>query len=146
MESTFSIDATFSEYLGFEIIEWQEGYVKIVGDLQPQFLNRHGIPHGGYMATLIDNAIGFSGLFCPDKERHRLALTLSLNINYVGKAKTNSLYAIGRVTKSGYKVFFSEAHIYDSEDNLLATAQGVMRYNKGSETLEGIPKEPLSST
>ncbi len=124
----------FNKHLGFKVEQWHEGYVVITADVKPEHFNTSGLPHGGFIATMLDAATAFPGVYNEDETRLRLALTLSLNINFLGQAKTNRLKAIGKVTAKGNKIYYSSAKVYDSKDNLLASAQGVFRYRSGSET------------
>ncbi|GAA5442344.1 hypothetical protein Misp06_00518 [Microbulbifer sp. NBRC 101763] len=127
----------FNDHLGVKIDEWQEGRVVISVTVLPEHLNSHGVPHGGFITTLIDIAGSYCGLYCPYPNRRRKSLTLSLTTNFTGRAKTNQLTAIGKLTSSGHKIFYSYTEVYDSVGTLLATGQMTMRYQTGSEILEG---------
>lgn len=120
----------FQRHLGFEVSHWTEHFCRIELPLQPFHMNRHGIPHGGLYATLLDTAMGFAGCWTGDKDAPQLCLTLSLNTNYLGQAKGNQLVAIGRKTGGGYKTFFTEGEIKDDTGVLVATATGVFRYKR----------------
>ncbi|GAB2884151.1 PaaI family thioesterase [Microbulbifer echini] len=127
----------FNEHLGVKIEEWQEGRVVISVDLKPEHLNSQGAPHGGFITTLIDIAGSYCGLYCPNPNRRRKSLTLSLTTNFTGQAKTNHLTAICTLTSAGYKIFYSTTEVFDSQGTLIATGQMTMRYRSGSEILEG---------
>lgn len=123
----------FNNHLGFVIEEWQEDYIKMSAKLKPEHLNRSGIPHGGFISALLDAATALSGAYSEDPLDYKKSLTLSLNINYLGQAQSNKIYAIGRVTASGKNIYYGAADIYDSFDNIIATGQGVFRYRKESQ-------------
>ncbi|WP_444931245.1 PaaI family thioesterase [Microbulbifer sp. SSSA002] len=127
----------FNDHLGVKINDWQEGRVVISVTVQAEHLNTHGVPHGGFITSLIDIAGSYSGLYCPHPHRQRRSLTLSLNANFTGQAKTNQLTAIGQLTSTGRKIFYSHTEVYDSLGTLVATGQMTMRYRSGSETLQG---------
>jgi len=120
----------FNNHLGFVVEQWQENFIKMSAELKPEHLNRSDIPHGGYISTLLDAATALSGAYSDDPDDYRKALTLSLNINYLGQAQTNKLYAIGKVTASGRNIYYASAEVFDSLDNLIASGQGVFRYRK----------------
>lgn len=124
----------FNTHLGFEIEQWSPGKVVIVVDVKPEHCNYQGLPHGGFIATLLDAATALAGVYTDSEKRVRKALTLSLNINFLGQAMTSGLKAVGTVTASGTKIYYSSAHVYDMQENLIASAQGVFRYRTGSET------------
>lgn len=123
----------FNRHLGFNVEEWKDGYVVITAEVKPEHHNIQGLPHGGFIATLLDAATAFAGVYTDDEKRIRRALTLSLNINFLGQAGTSKLKAVGKVTSQGRKIFYSTADVYDMEGSLLASAQGVFRYRTGSE-------------
>jgi uncharacterized protein (TIGR00369 family) len=120
----------FNNHLGFVIEEWRENHIKISAELKPEHLNCSDIPHGGYISALLDAATALSGAHSDDPIYYRKALTLSLNINYLGQAQSNKLYAIGKVTASGRNIYYGSADVFDSFDNIIASGQGVFRYRK----------------
>lgn len=134
----------FNDHLGVRIEQWREGFVVISAELQPEYRNIQGSPHGGFIATLIDIAGSYCGVYCPYPDRRRKALTLSLSTSFTGLAKTRKLKAIGRVTSAGRKIYHSHTEVYDGADTLVATGQTTLRYRRGSETLQGEPidREP----
>ncbi|MFA0812575.1 PaaI family thioesterase [Microbulbifer epialgicus] len=137
----------FNDHLGVKIDEWQEGHVVISVTAKPEHLNSQGAPHGGFIATLIDIAGSYCGLYCPYPDRRRKALSLSMNTNFTGQAKTNQLTAIGKLTSSGRRIYYSYTEVYDSKGTLIATGQMTMRYRSGSENLEGtvIEDDPIEN-
>lgn len=121
----------FHDHLGVIIEEWKEGHVVISAELQPEYLNSQGVPHGGFIATLIDMAGSYCGVFCSHPDRRRKALTLSLSTNFTGQAKSKQLRAIGKVTSTGKNIFHSITEVFDSEGTLIATGQMALRYRGG---------------
>ena len=89
--------------------------------------NRHGIPHGGVAATLLDTAMGYAGSFCPWPGRVRKATTLSLTVNYLAQPRGRRLIAEGRQTGGGRKSFFVEGTLRDDLGTLVATGSAAMR-------------------
>jgi uncharacterized protein (TIGR00369 family) len=127
----------FNNHLGFVIEEWREKHIKISAELKPEHLNRSGIPHGGFISALLDAATALSGAHSDDPIYYRKALTLSLNISYVGQAQSNEIYAIGKVTASGRNIYYGSAEVFDSLHNLIASGQGVFRYRKDESAAHG---------
>jgi uncharacterized protein (TIGR00369 family) len=122
----------FNNHLGFVVEEWREKHIKMSAELKPQHLNRSDIPHGGFISALLDATTALSGAYSDDPIEYRKALTLSLNISFLGQAQSNKLYAIGKVTASGRNIYYASAEVFDSADNLIASGQGVFRYRKNS--------------
>ncbi|GAB3098810.1 PaaI family thioesterase [Aestuariicella hydrocarbonica] len=135
------VEPPFNKLLGFQVTEWKNGHVRIDVDAKPEHNNTHGIPHGGFLCSLLDVACSMPGIYCAKPNRVRRALTLSMNTNFVGQAKSSKLHAIGRIVSAGYKIFHGSAEVYDAEGTLLATAHAVFKYRKGSEDPEGMSLE-----
>lgn len=125
-------DSPFLAFLQTELEHWQDGSVRIGLLLQPFHLNRSGIVHGGVLASLLDHAGGFSGLWAGDGPR-RLGMTLSLTTNYLEQTKTGRLVATGERVFAGRKIFHARSEVRTEAGTLLANATGVYRYRSGSE-------------
>lgn len=118
--------------LGFAVTEWSEGFARVEMPLEEKHGNRYGIPHGGVHATLLDSACGFAGAWTGDPDRPRHCMTLSLTVNYVGRATGKRLIAEARVTGGGRRSFFANAELRDEHGVLVATATTTMRYRGDS--------------
>ncbi len=123
----------FNRHLGFEIVQWHQDSVVIIAGVKPEYRNHSNGPHGGLISTLLDSAGALSGLYSHREDWLRRAFTLSLNISFVGQSAGSRLKAVGELTASGRKIFFSTSKVYDGEDTLVAIGQGVFRYRTGSE-------------
>lgn len=117
--------------MGFEIVDWSEGYARWQMPVTAKIGNRYGIPHGGVYATLLDTAMGFAGCFTGSHEDRRLAMTLSLTVNFLAQPTGKTLVAEAHTTGGGRKTFFAEAVISDDTGARLATGTGVFRYRSG---------------
>ena len=124
----------FQHHLGFDVTHWATDTARIELALQPFHANRHGIPHGGIHATLLDTAMGFAGCWTGDMDNPQLCLTLNLNVNYIGQAKGSRLLAEGQKTGGGRSTFFAKGTITDDTGTLIASATGVFRYRKRTTT------------
>lgn len=136
-----------SPFLGFlkpRLEEWRDGHVRVRLPIQPVFLNRSGVVHGGIYATILDHGCGMAGLYCPVPGHRRYGLTLSLTTSFVGQSKGGDLIVTGTRTGGGRRVFFSEAEVKSEDGATLATGNGVFRYRTGSEVPEGVPARDLS--
>lgn len=115
-------------YLGFRLTDWREGFAEICVDIAEVHKNRQGGVHGGTMATLIDAATGFCGIFEPDPDKRRGNVTVSLTTNFVGRPKGKRLICAARVVKAGRRIYFSAAEVKDELGNLIATADAIYAY------------------
>lgn len=133
--------SNFNRHLGMQILDWTEGEVVIAVDIQDWMRNRTGIVHGGVTATLIDAAAGYAGNFCPHPGRRRISSTLSLTTSYIAAGKGKRIVARARVKGGGRTIYASSVEVSDESGVLIAIGEGVFKYFKGSETLEGVPIE-----
>lgn len=68
----------FSQWLGIEVLEIQEGYSKIKMTVRPEMVNGFGIVHGGIAFSLADSAFAFA---C--NNRNVLSVALDTSINFI---------------------------------------------------------------
>lgn len=129
----------FNEFIGIQILEWEDGNAKLAIDLEPQHLNRSGTLHGGVIATILDAACGLVGCYCDTPGNVRKAVSLNLSTNFIAQTNTGRIIATASKSAGGYKIFFSDAQLHSEDGTLLASAHGTYRYRKGSETLSGQP-------
>lgn len=119
------------KHLGFRMVDWKEDYARFELPMRDFLGNRYGIPHGGVYATLADTVMGFCGCYTGSTDDRRMAMTLSLNVNYLAQMKGKLIIGEGFRTGGGRKTFFADAKITDDEGVLIATASGVFRYRTG---------------
>lgn len=118
----------FQHALGFTIAMWEKDHARVELTLAAMHENRHGIPHGGLYAVLIDTAAGFAGTWRAPPEPAAMAMTLSLTVNFVGLPKGTQLIAEGRKVGGGRNIFFSEVTLKDDLGTLVATGSASLRY------------------
>ncbi len=121
----------FQELIGFRMADWSADYARFELDVTDAILNRHGIPHGGVHAVLLDTVMGYAGCFTGDPDDRVMAMTLSITANYLSRPKGSLLIAEGRKTGGGKSTFFASGRVEDETGELVATSTGVFRYRKG---------------
>ena len=121
----------FATHLGMAMTDWSDGYARCEMPLEPFTQNRHGNPHGGIHATLLDTAMGFAGCWTGDPARRQMCLTLSLNVQYLSRPKGQLFIAEARKTGGGRSTFFAEATLCDETGELVAKGTGTFRYRRG---------------
>ena len=114
--------------LGFTLVDWKIGFAQIEVELDERHKNRQGGIHGGVIATLVDAATGFCGVFESDPDKRPGNVTVSLTTNFVGPAKTSTLKCTAKTIRSGRRIYFASAEVHDTEKNLVATAEAVYAY------------------
>jgi uncharacterized protein (TIGR00369 family) len=132
-------ESPFLSYVDTALEEWRDGYVRIGLTLRPHHLNRAGVVHGGVLATLLDHAGGFCGLYCTVPGNRRYGMTLSLTSNFLAQSRSGKLTAIGERVTAGKKIYFSKMEIGTDTGVIVATGSSVHRYRSGAENPEGIP-------
>lgn len=132
----------YQELIGFRIVEWRENHAVVELPVATKHYNRHGLPHGGVLASLLDTSFGFASCWCPYPGRVRRAMTLSLTMNYVGQLKGDTMRATGWVTGGGRRSFFAAGKIEDDTGALLATASAAMRWRGNGGDPMGDPVAP----
>jgi uncharacterized protein (TIGR00369 family) len=111
----------FSEDIGIELLEWDNGHSVIALEITQRLGNRLGMAHGGVIATLADQALGLAWRSAaPDRTPGG---TINLNINFISPGK-GRLTAEGQLVKLTGSVAFCEGKIYDENRELIASAQG----------------------
>jgi acyl-CoA thioesterase len=68
----------FSNWLGIEVLDVQEGYSKIKMTVRQEMVNGFGIAHGGIAFSLADSAFAFA---C--NNRNNLSVALDTSINFL---------------------------------------------------------------
>lgn len=128
----------FREVLGFTVTEWTSGKAVLYVDMNEKHLNRNGFVHGGVFMSLMDSAAGLCGTYCAVPGNVRRCITVSMNTHFISPVKEGRLRVEANLVSRGRKMFFVEARI-SSDEGLVATGQGALRYVLGGEQEEGVP-------
>ncbi|MGF6572738.1 uncharacterized protein (TIGR00369 family) [Paraburkholderia sp. GAS333] len=126
----FPIDNPFLESLGVRLTQWRDGYAELTMPIDASKLNRQGVLQGGAIATLLDAAAGYAGLYAAPGQASRHAFTLSLTTNYLDKGLGESVTAKGFLERQGRSIFFSRGEAWVDGKLLIASAQGTFKYSK----------------
>jgi uncharacterized protein (TIGR00369 family) len=87
-----------------------------------RFLNPAGIVQGGFLAAMLDSAMGASAV-TGARERKISVANTEMKISFLRPVKEGSeLTCTARVLKSGKVISFLEGRIVDAEGRLVATA------------------------
>jgi acyl-CoA thioesterase len=76
----------FSQWLGIQVLEVQEGYSKIRMTLREEMLNGFGVVHGGIAFSLADSAFAFA---C--NNRNNLSMALDTSITFTKALKPDDV-------------------------------------------------------
>lgn len=104
-------------------ISFPEKTCKVTMPVTPMTTNSFGMPHGGVIATLIDNAMGF--LVNKDlRPTGKGAVTTNLTIHYTKATTEPFVYSVASYLHKGSQTMVLEASAYDSRDRRIAYATG----------------------
>lgn len=121
----------FQSHLDYRMTQWSHDYARFEMPMHEFVQNRYGIPHGGVYGVLLDTVMGFAGCYTGNPEDRIMAMTLSLNINFLSRPKGNLLIAEGWRKGGGRSTFFAEGRITDETGEVISTGTGVFRYRRG---------------
>lgn len=127
---TLEVMRGFGAHVGYRLTTWRDGFAEVTLDLNETHTNRSGLVHGGLLSTLIDVAGGYAGTYSADGPR--MAVTLSMNVHFVGRTQGKQLIATGHVRTEGKSIYFSSMEVRDDESHLVATGEGVYKYRRSS--------------
>ena len=108
-------------------LEIKDGFVKHSYELDEKFTNRRNFIMGGFISTMLDGLCGHA-LHTVHDNHH---VTLELKTIFLSPAKAGKFIGEGKVIKIGRSVGFSEAIIWDIDNNEIARASATFKiFNK----------------
>lgn len=118
-----------SDYIGQVIAKAEPGRVELSWTPEAKLCNPGGIVHGGFIATILDNAVclaasSLGDVFVPQ-------LTLNLNVDYLRAVQAGVTYSVvGTVTHSGRSRSVCAATIADADGAAYAVATASVTGNQ----------------
>lgn len=110
----------FSQWLGIEVLDIQEGYSKIRINVRPEMINGLGIVHGGIAFSFADSAFAFA---C--NNRNNLSVALDTSINFLKPTHVGDiLIAEAMEIHNGRSTGLYEILIKNQHDVLVAKFKG----------------------
>lgn len=118
----------FFQELGGELLEYSANRAVVGLTLEKRHLNNASNLHGGITASLLDIAMGLCGTYAEDPDERRVAITLSMNVNFSATADEGArVRAVATCRKNGHKIFMASCDLLDDDDTLLAFGEGVFK-------------------
>ncbi|MCB0882226.1 MAG: PaaI family thioesterase [Thermoleophilia bacterium] len=118
-----SLGKGFSDFIGVEHREGDDGSVMLGLTAVEHHLNPAGTVHGGVIATLIDVAMGRAAE--SQMEDEQVPATIELKTNYLEPGRPGRIVATAHVRKRGRNVIVVEAEVHQDEtDEVIALAIG----------------------
>lgn len=120
----WQFDYPIIDWLKAQMIEVNEGNVKMKFTVEKYMLNPIGILHGGIMATMLDELMGAATFTLGRPNGYA---TINMNIDYLLSAKVGeTIIGEGIVVRAGKTIVHVEAKIYNNDNKVLAKAASNM--------------------
>lgn len=126
------LNSEYQALLGWVVVAQEPDQVTVQLPIESRHLNRSGGVHGGVLASLLDTAMSYSGLYSDDPDEVLKSVTLSLTTTFLSPAREGTLTVIGRVRGGGRKIFMSTGEVFDDEGRLIAIGEGSFRRRSDS--------------
>lgn len=106
--------------LDFRLAKIESGRAEFVGKPKINYYNPLGTTHGGYIATLLDSAMGCA--IQSTLPAGRGSTSLEFKVNFVRPVfeKTGMLRAVGEIINAGKQIVTAEAKLIDGAGKLYA--------------------------
>lgn len=114
-----------AELLGWEPLMLQPGYVRARFTARESFCNGMGNIQGGFLAAMLDDAMGPALFTLLDDEQ--FAPTLELKVSFLRPARPGTMIAEGRVVHAGRSIAFLEGTLATEQGEIIATASATAR-------------------
>jgi uncharacterized protein (TIGR00369 family) len=114
-----------AELLGWQALELEPGRVRVRYAARQAFCNPQGTIQGGFVAAMLDDAMGPALYTLLDETQ--FAPTLEMKVSYLRPALPGTLIAEGRVTHRTRGIAFIEGTLEDENGNIVATATATAR-------------------
>lgn len=111
---------SFEQFLKIRIVKKHEDGVTISLPLRQEFMNNAGVLHGGIIATLADEAVGFAVDF-HFKRKQRITTT-ELKVNYLLPVEGKRLSARCYLVRVGRHLCVGRVDLMDDRKRLVAIA------------------------
>jgi uncharacterized protein (TIGR00369 family) len=113
------------ELLGWQALELEPGRVRVRYTARQAFCNPQGTIQGGFVAAMLDDAMGPALYTLLDETQ--FAPTLEMKVSYLRPSLPGALIAEGRVTHRTRGIAFIEGTLEDENGNIVATATATAR-------------------
>lgn len=114
------INEPIASFLGFKVLELDQGYCKISMKMKPEYINFNGIIFGSIVMAAADYAFSLA-----INSLHIPSLATQFNIHLLAPSGADDeLFAEARVCRSGKRVGITEMTVTNQKDKLIAKATG----------------------
>ncbi|TMG03238.1 MAG: PaaI family thioesterase [Chloroflexi bacterium] len=111
--------------LGWRALDLEPGHVRVQYTARPEFCNPHGAIQGGFLAAMLDDAMG-PALFTT-LPADQFAPTVEMKVNFVRPARPGPIIAEGSVVHKTNSIAFLDGKLTTVDGDLIATAMATAR-------------------
>ncbi len=123
------------KFLGVELIEIREGYVKVKVPFREEVIGdyRKRRWHGGIIATIMDSVGGIAGGTYFTSLKDKMA-TIDLRIDYLKPAEASAIIVEGEIVRLGKTIFVTRMKAYqENSEELISEGKGVYNFIRTNE-------------
>jgi uncharacterized protein (TIGR00369 family) len=111
--------------LGWKALDLEPGHVRVRYTARPEFVNPHGAIQGGFLAAMLDDAMG-PALFTT-LAADQFAPTIEIKVSFLRPARPGWIIAEGRVVHRTRSLAFLEGTLSTEDGELIATGSATAR-------------------
>lgn len=113
--------------LGTRVVEARprDGWVRMAFDGRAEFCNPAGYIQGGFLAAMLDDAMGPAALIMTGGST--FTATIDMTVSFLAPAKPGPIFAEAQVVQLGKSVGFLEGRLLDADGAVLARATASAR-------------------
>ena len=119
-----------AQFLGFDVVEAEEGRVVVEMQVDERMHNPMGTLHGGFLCDLADAAMGYA--FVTTISEDELFTTVEIKLNFLKPIFKAKLRAEGTLIKKGSNIGLLECSITDEKGSLVAHSTSTCMVLKGA--------------
>ena len=108
----------FSDYIGIEVVDLEQGFVRLRLSFSEKLTQPYGVLHGGVIVSLADSAVAkaLSTMIKPDE---RIA-AIEIKCNFLIAIEEGTITAEAKIIHKGTRTAVGEVNIWDNEHRLVA--------------------------
>lgn len=115
-------DDAFSQWLGIEILEVRQGYVRLEMKIRPEMTNGFKVSHGGIAFSLADSALAFAS-----NTYGQVAVALENNISFIKKVtEEDTLTATAEELNAGRTIGVYNVTVTNQDNYKVALFRGTV--------------------
>lgn len=110
--------------LGWKALSLEPGHVRVRYTARPEFGNPQGAIQGGFLAAMLDDAMGPAAFTLLDEGS--FAPTLEMKVSFLRPARAGALIAEGSVVHQSRRFMHVDGNLKTEDGELIATATATL--------------------